>query len=106
MGARPRTGQYVLVGVAIVWDSHGWRLMDEIASAIREQQKDRVEFFDFDGLKDVMTLEAVFPGVGPVFHPPVVGVWVDGTLTMTAKGYAARELLRVRYLGGKREGSS
>jgi hypothetical protein len=87
-------GTRVLVGVA-TWSGYDMRLLDVIDEALGRQDGEapRVEVFNASYLPNQDVFEQYIPGLPPVFHTPVVGVWRDGILQERAEGYNARELV-------------
>jgi len=85
------TGSRWVIGVAS-WSARDLELLDEIAS-----NPPNAPVYVFDAA-DMDDFESVIPGLGQVFHTPVVGRWVGGQLVDRASGHAARELIRSRLL--------
>ena len=83
-------GDKLRIGVA-VWSGYDLRLLDLVTDA--KPSGIAVEVFNMDAAFADGTIEQFLPGLGSVFHPPVVGHWVGGNLVKTASGYDARQLV-------------
>ena len=85
----PTSGTRILLGVA-TWMTYNLRLLDVIDTGLSQtDNKDLV--IDVVNVGRVMQeeLDQLFPGIGHIFHMPVMGLWRDGILTETASGGAA-----------------
>jgi hypothetical protein len=56
-----------------------------------------LDIFMLDDCKSQSELEAFIPGVTPVFHSPVIGIWQHGTLVAKADGFAAAKRAIAAY---------
>jgi hypothetical protein len=92
-------GRLLLVGVA-VWSDYDLHLLDLMNEAIaaRNQPDLTVAIFNIDELASQEEFGRIFPGIGEVLQPPVVGCWADGRLRDKAYGFEARRLV-ARLLG-------
>jgi hypothetical protein len=88
------TGVRVLLGTA-TWSGYDMRLLDVVDEALSRlgPAAPLVEVFDASYLPSQDVFHEYIPGLPPVFHTPVVGVWRDGTLHERGEGYDARELV-------------
>ena len=84
------TGDKLRIGVA-VWSGYDLRLLDLVNDA--HPNGIVVEVFNLDDAFATGIIEQFLPGLGTVFHSPVVGHWVGGQLVETASGYDARQLV-------------
>ena len=84
----------MVIGVAANFSKTDLELMDEIIEGI---QKDRVTVFDTSALGRSEEFEEYIPGIAPVHHTPVVGVWKNGSLVVKKSGKEARDFLREKY---------
>jgi hypothetical protein len=97
----PASGRRLLLGVA-TWSVHDMELLDELARVLQAGcQSIIVDVFNVVHCSSPADLERFTPGVGKVFHTPVVGLWVDGELKATAAGKAGRDLLARSVYGWK-----
>lgn len=87
----PASGIRILLGIA-TWSMYDLRLLDVIDTGLTQLGRKNllVDVFNIGSLTQE-ELERLIPGVGPVFHPPVLGVWRDGILLAAASGGAARD---------------
>jgi hypothetical protein len=91
--AIPAKGKRLLVGVA-TWSAYDMRLLDAVAQALRKQPCDlTVEVFNVADCASPQAFDRYVPGIGPVFHTPVAGLWSDGNLVEQATGKPGRELV-------------
>ncbi len=88
---------HVVIGVSPAYAVLDLELLDDLSAALRERTDERIELFDMD--EHPAEFEALARGSQIMAQTPVVAVWEGGTLVQTAAGWAARELLRTRYLG-------
>jgi hypothetical protein len=96
----PRQGQWLLVGVA-TWSAHDMQLLDAVSQALEGGPTGlAVSVFNVANCQSADAFEVYVPGVGSVFHTPVVGLWSEGKLVEKASGRAGRDLVaRVCGLG-------
>jgi hypothetical protein len=88
----PETGKRLLIGVA-TWSAHDMKLLDALAQALQRLPPDlTVEVFNVAGCSSAEAFDRYVPGIGKVFHTPVVGLWSEGRLVEQATGRAGREL--------------
>lgn len=87
------TGDRVLIGVA-TWSPPDLAMLDILASlaSAREANLD-IDVFNVSSCPTTAAFEEYVPGIGAVFHTPVVGVWIDGVLTDKSSGKRARDLI-------------
>jgi hypothetical protein len=89
----PPQGKRLLIGVA-TWSAHDMALLDAVAEALRAGDGDlHVDVFNVADCPSPDTFERYVPGIGEVFHTPVVGLWCDGRLVERDSGKAGRELV-------------
>src|SRR5262245_50754445 len=89
----PQAGRRLLVGVA-TWSALDMALLDALAEAMREPPVAlTVDVFNSADVVSHAGFESYVPGISPVFHTPVVGLWSEGRLTQAASGKAGRDLL-------------
>jgi hypothetical protein len=90
----PEGGVRLLVGIA-TWSAYDLRLLDLIEETPRANWPTPLvlELFNTDDCRSLDDFDHYVPGLGQVFHTPVVGLWRDGRLTEKAEGYAARDLV-------------
>jgi hypothetical protein len=89
----PEAGLRLLMGVA-TWSAYDLRLLDLVEETPRENWPTPLvlELFNVDDCRSLDDFDRYIPGLGKVFHTPVVGLWRDGRLTEKAEGNAARDL--------------
>jgi hypothetical protein len=86
-------GRWLLVGVA-AWSAHDVPLLDAVSQAIQGRSLAlAVSVFNVANCMSPRAFEAYIPGIGSVFHTPVVGLWSDGKLVEKASGKAGRDLV-------------
>jgi len=82
----------VLLGIA-VWSRYDLELLDRIEATLTETTSFAMYVFDVDechgGAAD---FERYVPGLGKVYHTPIVGIWRNGVLTSRASGFKGRQL--------------
>jgi hypothetical protein len=86
----PEEGTWLLIGVA-TWSLSDMKLLDRVSQA--NGWAGRVGVFNVAGCSAPSAFEQYIPGIGPVFHTPVVGLWSDGKLKEKASGKAGRDLV-------------
>jgi hypothetical protein len=87
------TGRRLLLGVA-TWSVPDVTMLDELALALLRQPSDLVvDVFNVADVRSAGDFERYVPGIGTVFHTPVVGLWIDGRLVAKASGKAGRDLV-------------
>jgi hypothetical protein len=87
----PSTGRRLLIGVA-TWSGYDMALLDLLGQETVSDSV-RIEVFDTAQCHSQADFDRIIPGIGRVFHTPVVGLWVDGVLTENASGAAGRDLV-------------
>jgi hypothetical protein len=98
--APPRTGTYVLIGLAPSYSVPDLELADAVVEKVLNGSAGaKVEFFDTSDIRTPQEIEQCVPDIGIVFQTPVVGVWRDGTLVDKASGFAGRRLVRRALFG-------
>ena len=95
--ARPETGNFVLICVA-VYSLPDMELLDAVVAKQRES-KYREERLD---IVNVLTcsqtdFDSRIPGIGKVFQTPVVGIWKYGVLEKKGSGHKAVEAIKQHY---------
>jgi hypothetical protein len=89
----PATGDRLLIGVA-TWSAHDLALLDAVSAALPTRSRGlAVDVFTVADCSSPQAFERYVPGIGNVFHTPVVGLWADGRLVETASGKRGRELI-------------
>jgi hypothetical protein len=70
-------------------------LLDDLVGKTMDQRicPEELELFDAISVAHMEDLEAYIPGITPVHHTPMVGVWLDGELVRSLQGYDARQFL-------------
>jgi hypothetical protein len=75
------------------------QLLDAVSQALQGGATGlAVSVFNVANCQSADAFEGYVPGVGAVFHTPVVGLWSDGKLLEKASGKAGRDLV-VRVCG-------
>jgi len=95
----PLRGTRVLIGVGASFSLPDLALLDQIHPIVEKLAGATVEVFDASDVRNVATpsdFEKFIPGIGKVFHTPVIGVWSEGKLIISASGYEAREFVKTR----------
>ena len=91
----PPGDQVIWLGVA-VWSLYDMELLDVLeAKLVQEPLKERIWVFDTDSF-DRLDFEKLLPGIGKIFHTPIVGSWNQGVLEERLSGAKAREWLIYR----------
>jgi hypothetical protein len=86
-------GRRLLLGVA-TWSVPDVTMLDELARALDSRPTGLVvDVFNVAGVRSAADFERYVPGVGMVFHTPVVGLWIDGRLVAKASGQSGRDLV-------------
>lgn len=92
----PSDSDRILLGVA-VWSRYDLELLDGLTVTLTEHsQLPPIYVFDVDVVvesKGVDAFELYVPGIGKVYHTPIVGIWQNDVLRARASGYNGRELL-------------
>jgi hypothetical protein len=89
----PATGDRLLIGVA-TWSAHDLVLLDTVSQALQTRPPGlAVDVFNVADCASPQAFERYVPGIGNVFHTPVVGLWSNGRLVEKASGKAGRELV-------------
>ena len=87
----PTAGTRILIGVA-TWSMYDLYLLDVVSAGLLRVNGPGpiVEVLNTaDMTRD--DIARIIPGIGPVFHTPVLGIWRDGGIMETASGAAARD---------------
>jgi hypothetical protein len=89
-----------LVLGAASWSIYDVRLLVRVSEAVASGAHPdiHVAVFDVDQIGSSAEFQRLFPGIGEVFHTPVVGLWEDGELKEVGSGFAARQIVG-RLLG-------
>ena len=92
-------GRRLIIGVA-VWSVYDLRLLQLVNETVSggAQPDLHVAVFNIDALTLPNDLQRLFPGIGEIYQPPVVGYWEAGQLKELGAGFAARQLIG-RLLG-------
>lgn len=89
----PLDSDRILLGIA-VWSRYDLELLDRLDAGLAKRQHAPVIYvFDVDECQSTADFERYMPGLGTVYHPPVVAIWQKGVLTARASGFAGRKLL-------------
>jgi hypothetical protein len=89
----PAQGKRLLIGVA-TWSAYDMKLLDAVAPALQRLPGNlTVEVFNVADCSSPEAFDQYVPGIGRVFHTPVVGLWSDGQLVDKATGRMGRELV-------------
>lgn len=92
----------ILIGIA-VWSAYDLRLLDALDQAFVDKPSahERIDIFELDAEGRTSGgyeyIEQVIPGLGRIYHTPIVGIWESSKLTKKDSGAAARELIIERY---------
>jgi hypothetical protein len=97
--ARPTSGSFLIVGVAIGWNRYDQELLAALDEAINEGRAhgDVVAAFAADALTNATDLEHFIPGLRSPFQSPYVGWWVEGQERFTCSGPSAASFVSDRY---------
>jgi hypothetical protein len=88
----PGTGDRLLIGIA-TWSARDLSLLDTLSAAVAQQNTGLlIDVFNVADCPSQAAFDRYIPGVGPVFHTPVVGFWSGGRLLEKASGKAGRDL--------------
>jgi hypothetical protein len=91
--AIPARGERLLIGVA-TWSAYDMKLLDAVSQALQKLPAGlTVEVFNVADCSSPEEFDRYVPGIGRVFHTPVVGLWSDGKLVDRATGRAGRQLV-------------
>jgi hypothetical protein len=86
-------GRRLVLGIA-TWSVPDMTMLDELARALHRQPAGLVvDVFNVADVRSAGDFDRYVPGIGPVFHTPVVGLWIDGRLVAKASGKAGRDLV-------------
>jgi hypothetical protein len=88
----------VLICVA-TWSLPDMQMLDSLQEKLTQMslREEQVEVLDVDTFTSMGDFENRIPGIGPVYHTPVVGGWRHGVLAEKASGATARKLICERY---------
>lgn len=93
----PPGNQVIWIGVA-TWSLYDMELLDVLEAKLQQTTlKEGIWVFDIDTF-DWLQFEKHLPGIGKIFHPPIVGSWNQGVLEERLSGAKAREWL-IQRLG-------
>ncbi|MCU0704795.1 MAG: hypothetical protein MUF18_12525 [Fimbriiglobus sp.] len=84
------TGEKLVVGIAS-WSAHDLSLLDELNAFAESHPGIRIGVFDVDRVGG--EFERFIPGIGPVFHSPIVGRWSGGVVVEKGTGHDGRQIL-------------
>jgi len=88
------TGCRLLVGLWTSGSPRDFEVAEKIAVKLDTDPSSlAIDVFDAMDPADMDDLQNYIPGIGKVFHTPIVGVWVDGRLMESADGFAGRQLI-------------
>jgi hypothetical protein len=86
-------GARLLIGVA-TWSEQDMRWLDALSvRAARHLDTVRLDVFNVAECKSPHEFARYIPGIGQVFHTPVVGLWVGGQLSGKGSGKTGRDLV-------------
>jgi len=89
----PSQGIRFLIGVAC-WSLYEMRLLDALDYVLaKEATLVQIDVFDIDECLSQEDIDKRLPGIGRVYHTPVVGVWQDGEQVYCGSGYAGRAMV-------------
>lgn len=100
-GALPAEGEIVLAAVAL-YSAEDLALLDALDERLRSSEAPHapsVYVLDTSAITSQEGFQALFPGIGPVYQTPVVGVFRRGALIAKGAGKQGRDLLNP-LLGG------
>lgn len=88
----------IVIGVSTA-SQYDMTLLDELRPYIPffKASGIRIEVFNAYHFETLEEYEQRVPGIGKVFHTPVIGIWEKGVLTEKASGAAGRDVLQ-RFL--------
>lgn len=87
-GETGREPDRLVLGVA-EYVAEDFRLLDRILDMASARDMP-VRVFLLTDCTSQDDIARLIPGIGPVFNPPVVGIWRNGVLTIHASGHPAR----------------
>jgi hypothetical protein len=92
-------GSRILIGVAASYSIPDLQLLDELNKRLSSASNisDQVDVFDVSDCKEMKDFENYIPGIGNVYHTPVIGYWENGVLKESLSGFHARNWLVNRY---------
>ena len=95
--AWPPAGEHVLwIGVA-TWSIYDMELVEVLEAKLSQDTgRERIYLFDFD-TADEFDFEEHIPGIGKIFHTPIVANWNRGVLEERLSGAKARDWVMQRY---------
>jgi hypothetical protein len=87
----PMAGTRILIGIA-TWSGYDLRLLDLLDTALTRMNGTGpvIDVLNLGSMSQA-EIAAIFPGIEPINHTPVLAIWKDGKLTETASGFAARD---------------
>jgi hypothetical protein len=96
----PEGGNRLVVGVTTA-SRPDMQLLDLLRDTLPQLQQGGIqpEIFNVLNFQTLAEFEKRIPGLGMVYHTPVVGIWKNGELVARASGFEARQLL-TKYLVG------
>lgn len=86
-----QTGTRLLIGVA-TWSEHDLALLDLIETNCIADPV-HIDVFDADCCRNPGDFQVFIPDLGAIHHSPVVGAWINGSLSRSAVGHEARLLV-------------
>jgi hypothetical protein len=88
------TGTRILLGVGPAYSRPDLALVESIVKRLKENpQSDlTIELFDILDVPDMRSMGDFVPGIGNVYHTPVIGVWRNGTLEEKGSGHIATKI--------------
>lgn len=94
----PPPGSHVIWIAVATWSLYDLELLDLLETKLsRDAVTDNIYVFDTAGSPDIKDFNHYLPGVGKVYHTPVVGSWTNGVLEEKLSGAVARNWLVHRY---------
>jgi hypothetical protein len=89
----PARGDRLLIGIA-TWSGRDMALLDAVSQSLRDRHPPvTIEVFNVAGCASPDVFDRYVPGIGAVYHTPVVGLWSEGRLVDKASGKAGHDLI-------------
>jgi hypothetical protein len=85
----PASGRRFLIGF-VIWNRLDFETLDAMCEGL---EGDQIDMFMMDECRSQADFEHFVSGVGPVFQPPIIGVWEDGRLAAKGWGWNGRQVL-------------
>jgi hypothetical protein len=96
----PVVPTWMLIGIA-TWSLPDLGLLDLVCERRTKKRTLEIAVSDMShySMRDI---NRCIPGIGKVFHTPILGIWRASLLTKSASGFAARQSIR-EYFSPNRE---